>query len=155
MVAAIWLGWRRDVGGAGGAHGFTGVVTQGLAGTGERALQAERTAHAKAGRLQRTQLDDTHRHLSLCSIEIAMGALCSVHLVLARGHLGRPVCHPWRSLSCLCLACGGSARHALCPLTFQTRPYERRQDGKPSPEGTGAKSKIPGPVNPSGLGYQS
>lgn len=55
MVAAIRLGWRRDVRDAGGTHGFTGEMTLGLAGTGERAAQAERTAHAKAGRLQRTQ----------------------------------------------------------------------------------------------------
>lgn len=124
MVAAIWLGWRRDVGDAGGARGFTGVVTQGLAGTGERALQAERTAHTKAGRLQRTQLGDAHRHLSLCSIEIAVGALCRAPLARARGHLGRPVCHPWRSLSSLRLACGSPARHALCP----SRPAPMEED---------------------------
>ena len=39
---------------------------------------------------------------------------------------------------------------ALCPLPFQTCPCERRQEGKPSPEGTGTEGELFDPVNPRG-----
>lgn len=105
------------------------------------------TAHAQVGSWQRTQLGLHAPWVITRSGKRRHGSST------LWAHVRENQCINLRAPS---LACASSVTaqqglsSALCPLTFQTCPCERRQKGKTSPEGRGAEGELSDPLNPRG-----